>query len=147
MSYRINRLVAGLFLGSALAVSGAMAQSATTFGDKLGFMPRNDAVAPTIGGTGEVTAMLDGNSLTIDGEFEGMVGNVIDVAVHYGPIAGDVGEQFATLSAEGDNSGTFSGTIELDDEQLAALQNNSVYVIVRSDSNDRGELRAWLWAR
>ncbi|RUT32771.1 CHRD domain-containing protein [Arsenicitalea aurantiaca] len=137
-------LVSVVSLG--LALSGAVAQDATTFGDKLGFMPVADTNRPLIGGTGHVSATLDGSTLTIEGEFEGLRSPATVLAVHTGPMA-QTGPEIAQIEIEGGaTDGSFSGEIELDDEQLAMLQDNSIYVVVKSERNDTGELRAWLVA-
>lgn len=144
MTRKLHVIAAGLVLGYAVAVSGALAQE-SVFGDKLGFMPRADANAPLVNGTGWVAATLDGNTLNIEGEFEGTAGSATALALHMAPPA-QVGPEFARVDLEGSNSGTISATVDLTEEQVAALQDNSIYVVVVTDRNQTGELRAWLVA-
>lgn len=145
MSRNLNRLAIGVFVTGIFAATGAFAQNATTFGDKLGFMPRAATNQAFISGTGQVSATLEGSTLSITGEFEGMSGSVTGVSVHNAPM-GQVGPEFATLEFDGDNTGTFSGEIELTEEQLAELEDSAIYVVVQSDRSETGELRAWLVA-
>jgi hypothetical protein len=44
-------------------------------------------------------------------------------------------------------TGEISGSIELSAEQLMALQNEELYVVIHSENNPGGELRGWLLPR
>lgn len=137
----------GLALAFAVLATPSFAEDATQFGDKLGFMPVANTNRPMIGGTGEVSAALEGNKLTISGEFSGLRGKAQAILVHSAP-PGQVGPEVARFDIEGGaNAGSFSNELELNDEQLALLQANSMYVVVLTDRNDKGELRGWLMAR
>lgn len=131
---------------ASLFAAGAMAQEATKFGDKLGFMPVSNTNRPLIGGTGQVEATLDGNKLTITGKYSGLRGDAKTLAVHAAP-PGQAGPEIATFDIAGGKDGEFTTTMDLDAEQLKLLQSNSLYVVIRTTRNDKGELRAWLMAK
>lgn len=129
-----------------LTATGAMAQEATQFGDKLGFMPVSNTNRPLIGGTGDVQATLDGSTLTITGEYSGLRGDATTLSIHSAP-PGQAGPEIASIDIAGGTEGEFSGTIDLDGEQLELLQADNLYVVVRTSRNDNGELRAWLMSQ
>jgi hypothetical protein len=44
-------------------------------------------------------------------------------------------------------SGEVSGSIELTAEQVTALQNEELYIVIHSENNPGGEVRGWLLPR
>jgi len=129
-----------------LVATGAMAQDATRFGDKLGFMPVSNTNRPLIGGTGEVEATLDGSTLTISGKYSGLRGDAKALAVHSAP-PGQAGPEIAAFDLAGGKEGEINGSIDLNDDQVKLLQSNNLYVVVKTSRNDKGELRAWLMSK
>lgn len=129
-----------------LVATGAMAQEATKFGDKLGFMPVSNTNRPLIGGTGEVEATLNGSTLTITGKYSGLRGEAKALAIHSAP-PGMAGPEIASVDLAGGNSGEINSSVELDADQVKLLQSNNLYVVVKTSRNEKGELRAWLMAK
>ncbi|MBM9595947.1 CHRD domain-containing protein [Roseitranquillus sediminis] len=142
---RARDLILGAAVGGLIAVSGAWAQGGKTYGEKLGFMPVSDVNKSMIGGTGDVQATLDGSTLTVTGEYSGLMGEPTMVSLHEAPM-GMAGPKFGEFAVDGGTDGTFEGTVELSDEQIQKLDNNEVYVVVNTERNEDGELRAWLVA-
>jgi len=66
--------------------------------------------------------------------------------VHNGPPAqpGPVVHQLEVSEA---TAGVVSAELELTDEQVTALRNNSLYIQIHSNDNPAGELRGWIFAR
>jgi hypothetical protein len=124
----------------------SLAQGTVTYGDKLGFMPISNANRPKIGGTGEVSATLNGTTLAITGSYSGLKGDATTLAVHSAP-PGMVGPEIASIDIAGTTSGDFSGEVELSSDQVALLEADSLYVVVKTAGNETGELRAWLMAK
>ena len=135
-----------LSLTSLASVPLASAQEATTFGDKLGTIPVSNANRAEVAGTGYVTANLSGTTLTVEGEYEGLTAPATGATVYAGRLGEKGGEEVGTLEASGDTSGTFSGTIELTEEQMEVLQASGMFVVVQTEPNPEGEIRAWLVA-
>ena len=124
---------------------GAVAQS-ETFRARLSPMPTTPQTVTTITGEGEVILTLDGNTLTVSGNFTGMNSAATMAHVHNGPPAqpGPVVHQLEVTKMP---AGEISAVLELSDEQVTALHNNELYIQVHSETNPPGELRGWIFAR
>jgi hypothetical protein len=95
-------------------------------------------------GTAKVT--LDGNRLTIDGQFGGMVSRATDAHLCIGQGIGvpgtcDAGE----LAVTKETSGTLSGTITLNSKQFAALPAGQLYVQINSIGAPAPAGNLWGW--
>lgn len=124
----------------------ASAVAQETYRARLSPMPTTPQTVDTITGEGEVILTLNGNTLTVNGNFAGMNSAATMAHVHNGPPAqpGPVVHQLEVTKMTG---GEISATLELTDEQVTALRNNELYVQVHSESNPPGELRGWIFAR
>lgn len=134
----ITTLVLLLSAGSALAQE--------VYRARLSPMPTTPQTVNDITGEGEVILTLNGNTLTVDGNFRGMSSAATAVHLHNGPPA-QPGPVVHTLTVDQASAGTISGTLELTDEQLTALANNALYLQVHSENNPGGELRGWIFLR
>lgn len=111
----------------------------------------NEVPAVDTSATGDVTATLEGNTLTVDGSFEGLSSDLMEVAgtpahIHQAA-AGENGDVIYPLEvqANDDNrSGTLSGTFDLTDEQVAAYQAGNLYVNIHTQDHPGGEIRVQL---
>jgi hypothetical protein len=123
----------------------AVAQSGT-FRARLSPMPTTPQTVTTITGEGEVILTLDGNTLTVTGNFVGMNSAATMAHVHNGPPAqpGPVVHQLEITKMP---AGEISAVLELTDEQVIALNYNELYIQVHSETNPPGELRGWVFAR
>ena len=123
----------------------AVAQSGT-FRARLSPMPTTPQTVTTITGEGEVILTLEGNTLTVRGNFAGMNSAATMAHVHNGPPAqpGPVVHQLEITKMP---AGEISAVLELSDEQVTALRNNELYIQVHSETNPPGELRGWVFAR
>ncbi len=101
--------------------------------------------------SGSVSAVLDGNTLTLTGSFEGLSAPVEPVGgtgvhIHTG-FTGENGGVEVSLDPEltGNNTaGTFNETVSLSPEQVEMLQNRSLYINIHSEAYPAGELRGQL---
>jgi len=141
-----SRLTASLICALVLTFSaGAVAQS-ETFRARLSPTPTTPQTVTTITGEGEVILTLDGNTLTVSGNFTGMNSVATMAHVHNGPPAqpGPVVHQLEVTKMP---AGEISAVLELTDAQVTALRNNELYIQVHSETNPPGELRGWIFAR
>lgn len=139
-------LVTSITCTLALTFSVSAVAQSETFRARLSPMPTTPQTVTTITGEGEVVLTLNGNTLTVTGDFAGMNSAATMAHVHNGPPAqpGPVVHQLEVTKMTG---GEISAILELSDEQVAALHNNELYIQVHSETNPPGELRGWVFAR
>ena len=109
-------------------------------------MPTTPQTVTTITGEGEVILTLDGNSLSVQGSFEGMSSVATAAHLHNGPPA-QPGPVVQTLTISISPSGDITGVLELSDAQVTALRNNELYLPVNSATPPPGALRGWIFLR
>ncbi len=141
-----SRLTTSLICALVLTFSAGAVAQAETFRARLSPMPTTPQTVTTITGEGEVILTLDGNTLTVSGNFTGMNSVATMAHVHNGPPAqpGPVVHQLEVTKMP---AGEISAVLELTDTQVTALRNNELYIQVHSETNPPGELRGWIFAR
>lgn len=141
-----SKLVTSITCTLALTFSVSAVAQSETFRARLSPMPTTPQTVTTITGEGEVILTLNGNTLTVTGDFVGMNSAATMAHVHNGPPAqpGPVVHQLEVTKMTG---GEISAVLELTDEQVMALHNNELYIQVHSETNPPGELRGWVFAR
>lgn len=102
-------------------------------------------------GRGDVRASLDGRRLVVEGSFEGLGSDLIDVQgssahVHEGARNenGPIVVSLSVSPGQDNRSGSFSFDGEISDEQAQAFQEGRLYVNVHTADNPDGELRGQL---
>ena len=111
---------------------------------RLSPMPTTPQTVDSITGEGEVFFSLEGNTLTVEGSFDGMSSVATVAHLHNGPPA-QPGPPVHQLEVSLATGGEIGGVIELTDEQVEALRANSLYVQIHSEGNPPGELRGWIF--
>lgn len=135
------------FIFATVLLFSVSAQAQTeTYRARLSPMPTTPQTVSTITGEGEVILSLNGNTLSVQGNFKGMNSVATMAHIHNGPPAqpGPVVHQLEITKMP---AGEISGELELTAEQVTALRNNELYVQVHSETNPPGELRGWIFAR
>lgn len=123
--------------------SPARAQAAKTYRARLSLVPIDLAMAATVAGSGTATAVLNGSKLIVTGTFEGLKSPATIVQIHRGQ-RGVRGPAILDLQATKATSGTISGTVELNQQQLQDLQNSRLYIQLHSEKAPDGNLWGWL---
>ena len=138
----VCRAAAALLLCASSSALEASAQE--TYRARLSPMPVNSQTVRTITGLGQVRATLEGDRLTVTGEYRGISSPATSAHVHLAPptMPGPVA---APLDVTGGQEGRISGTLTLTAEQLAALREESLYVQLHTEGNPSGELRGWIY--
>ncbi|MQA90830.1 MAG: PQQ-binding-like beta-propeller repeat protein [Gemmatimonas sp.] len=140
-------------VGSLLALSVTLAPAALSaqagaaeqaYRARLSPLPASPATVTSIAGVGEVSAGLDGNRLTLQGEFRGMSSPATSAHIHVGPM-GRPGPVAHALELTNAPAGPIQATVDLSDDELEALRNQSLYIQVHSEGNPEGELRGWIF--
>ncbi len=112
----------------------------------------NEVLPVLSGGTGSVTATLDGDMLTVEGSFSGLRSDFnadIGAHIHLGYAGQNGGIAFPlNPTLDGDNRGGIfeasNNTLTLNAEQVSALRARQMYVNIHSIDNPMGELRGQL---
>ena len=113
---------------------------------RLSVVPLDIAMQSTIAGSGNVTATLKGNTLTVTGTFTGLKTAATSVRVHRGPKTAMRGPAVGDLTATAATNGTISGAIELSREQVEDLAAGRLYVQLQSEKAPDGNLWGWFFA-
>ena len=109
-------------------------------------MPVDFANRPTMSGSGRADAVLDGRTLSIAGDFQGLSSPADAARLHRAPPARR-GPAVFDLDVTEAASGRVSGEVELDAAQIRALRRGEYYVQIATRDNPDGELRGWLLPR
>lgn len=100
--------------------------------------------ADIIGSIGNVTATLNGNTLTVSGTFKDMTSPATGASVRIGLAKGVLGDAVGPLTATRAQQGTVSGGVQLNPAQLEALRRQAIYVRIDSEKAPEGNLQGWL---
>ena len=138
-------LLGGTLGGPAVASSGRVSAQVSSFRARLSPLPVSGRTVRTITGLGQVRATLDGNRLTVTGTYQGMSSPATAAHLHFGA-PGRPGPLAQPLEVTTSPEGEVTGTAELTDQQVDALQAQSLYVQIHSEDNPAGELRGWIFS-
>jgi CHRD domain-containing protein len=137
-------LLAACFLQ---VLPGTAAPDDTVFQFRLSPGPRLVGTRADSSGSGSVTATLEGSKLMLKGSFRGLLGVPTSAHLFMGSLPGVRGPLIAGLTVSPATSGTLSGSVQLNPQQLAALRRSSLYVEIDSDKAPEGDLWGWMMAR
>lgn len=100
--------------------------------------------ADILGSIGQVTATLNGNTLTINGKFQDMTSAATGASVRIGLAKGVLGDAIGPLTVTHAPQGVVTGSVQLNAGQLEALHRQAIYVRVDSEKAADGNLQGWL---
>lgn len=103
--------------------------------------------ADVIGSIGQVTATLNGSTLTVNGTFKDMTSPARGASLRIGLAKGVLGDAIGPLNVTATPEGTVSGTVQLSAAQIEALNREALYVRVDSERAPEGNLQGWLEAK
>jgi hypothetical protein len=125
----------------ALWCSPAWAQA---FETRLAPSPASEGTRGNVAGEGRARATLDGNRLTVGGEFHGLVTPGTTAALYDGIRIGAMGPKLADITVTPGQAGTISGDVTLSAKQAAELRAGHIYVRIDSEKAPDGNLTGWL---
>ena len=145
---KLGRLSSLFLFGLSLSLLTVTAQTQAqeVYRARLSPMPTTPQSVADITGEGEVILTLNGNALSVEGNFSGISSATTMGHIHNGPPA-QPGPVIHRLEVTAALSGNISAELELTDEQVTALRNNELYVQIHSENNAPGELRGWIFLR
>lgn len=138
-----------VLVAAALLAAGTapLAQSGDKFTARLAWVPISGAERANVTGKGSATATLTGTKLAITGSFEGLAAPATAARLHQGVAKAARGPAIADLAITKGVSGTISGSVDLNAEQLESLKQGRLYVQVHSEKGvapDGSNLWGWL---
>lgn len=133
-----------LFCACALLLSMAPAFAAGYDAelDPVPFDASNRAIV--IDSIGNATATLEGDTLTVQGNFSNFTSPATGGSLRIGLAKGVPGDAIGTLSVDHATTGHFSGSVKLSSEQIAALKKQAIYVRIDSEKAPDGNVQGWL---
>ncbi len=140
---RLRNLVCSAAL--ALLVLGAgPALAASNYTLSLDPVAYDNSTRDVIVGEGHLKATLDGNRLTVSGDFSGLSSNATTARLGLGLDFGiPATEFFANLTATPAQSGTISGSVTLTPAQVAGLNRRQLFLQLNSVKGTDGSLWGW----
>ena len=128
-----------------LLVLGAMpALAASSYTLSLDPVAYDNTTREVIVGEGHLKATLDGNSLSVSGDFTGLSSAAttakLGLGLDFGVPATDF---FASLTASSAQSGSISGTVTLTPAQVVALNKRQLFLQLSSVKGTDGALWGW----
>jgi hypothetical protein len=100
--------------------------------------------ADVIESIGNLTATLDGNTLTVSGTFSNFTSPATGGSFRVGLAKGVPGDAIGSLTVGHARQGSFSGTIKLTSAQMAGLKSEALYVRIDSEKAPDGNVQGWL---
>ena len=120
------------------------AQTGETYKARLSAVPADARTRPSLAGIGSASATLAGSKLSVTGTFDGLLSPVTMAQLHSAAAAGVRGPVIAELMASKATSGTISGTVDLNSQQLESLRKGGLYIQLHSEKAPDGVLWGWL---
>ena len=143
---KLGRLFSLFLFSLSVALVSMSVQAQEVYRARLSPMPTTPHSVADVTGEGEVILTLNGNALSVEGNFSGMSSATTMGHIHNGPPA-QPGPVIHRLEVTAAPNGNISAELELTDEQVSALRNNELYVQIHSENNAPGELRGWIFLR
>ena len=126
-----------------MALASAV-QAQDVFKARLSLVPIDTALKKTVAGSGSATGTLNGNKLTISGNFEGLISPATNAHIHLSRVIGVRGPESLTLTVSAATSGTLSGSFDLTPPQVESLRKGLFYIQINSEKAPDGNLWGWL---
>lgn len=127
-----------------LAALFAIPALAEDYATRLTAVAYEGAMRANVQGDGHVSASLNGNTVTVTGDFATLPSPATSVKLYSGIGIGVPGPAMLDLQFNGQDQGTISGTVKLNARQLAAFKKGHVYVQLNSQKAPEGNLWGWL---
>ena len=145
MTYRRAVLTVAL-CGLLFSTGPAQAQGQETMKGRLAPVPVDAKSRPTTGGFGNVTAVLAGSKLTVNGTFTEFVSPATLGQLHLSRVIGVRGPVVFDLSiTKGATNGAISGTFDLNPQQVESAKKGLLYVMIHSEKAPEGNVWGWLF--
>jgi hypothetical protein len=126
-----------------LLVTCTGAFAAENYQTNIGPVPLDGRNRPNVLGRGTVLAILDGTKFTVHGNFSGLATVATDAHLCLGNVMGGTGPAIYDVTVTPAQSGQVSGSVTLTPEQVAALRQGKIYLLLDSQKAPKGNLWGW----
>ena len=127
-----------------LLLNAAPVLAASSYTLALDPVAYDNSTRDAVLGEGHLTATLDGNTLTVRGDFSGLSSAAttakLGIGLDFGVPATDF---FANLTPTQEQAGSISGTVTLTPAQVAALNRRQLFLQLYSAKGPDGSLWGW----
>jgi hypothetical protein len=134
-------LLAACLVSASVATAGAQSRQ---YRARLSPVPLDVAMQATVAGSGAVTATLNGNTLSVTGNYTGLKTASTVARVHRSPRTAMRGPAIGDLKVTPGISGSINGTLELTKDQIDELASGRLYIQLHSEKAPEGNLWGWL---
>jgi hypothetical protein len=128
-----------------LSVNNLLGQTRDQFRGRLSILPVDFSTLGSMSGDGTLTAELEGNTLAIDIEFNGLSSPATGIEIRTATRGrrGNVAFSFQA-GVPRSTSGQFTQSLMLTNTQRTELRSERYYIQLQTEDNPEGELRGWL---
>lgn len=123
---------------------GATPVRADNFETRLAPAPLTDGTRNDVMGEGHATAELNGNRLTVKGDFQGLTSNATTAHLYDGIRIGAMGPKAFDITVTPRTAGSVSGSVTLSAAQVRAVRAGHFYILINSQKAPEGNLIGWL---
>lgn len=138
--------VAAAVLSAALVCPGFGAEKSEKYQAYLSPMPHNDAMHANFSGKGGAIAVLDGDTISLNGTFTGLASTATKAHLGLSKAAGIPGELILDVTVTPAVEGKVAATVKLDKTQIEELKKGRLYIQIDSEKAPKGNLWGWLFA-
>ncbi len=119
------------------------AMAAEKYQTDIGPIPLDGSNRPNVLGRGFVLGTLDGQRFSLHGTFSGLATPATQAHLCLGNVMGGVGPIIHEIVVTPAQKGEVSGSVTLTPEQVAALKQGKIYVLLDSQKAPQGNLWGW----
>src|SRR5271170_5539672 len=124
MAARLSRRLFAVSIAACIALT---AQKAETYRVRLTPVSMDAAMRVNIAGSGSASAVLNGNRLSINGTFDGLLSPATSGQIHGGSATGVRGPAILELKVSPAKTGTVSGAFDLTADRVESLRKGRLY--------------------
>jgi hypothetical protein len=125
-------------------IFGATPALAESFETRLAPAPLTDGTRADVMGEGTAFAELDGNRLTVKGDFQGLTSAATTAHLYDGIRIGAMGPKAFDITVTPNTAGSVSGSVSLSAAQVRAVRAGHFYIQINSQKAPSGNLIGWL---
>jgi len=121
----------------------APAFAAESYQTDIGPTPLDGSNRVNVLGRGSVLATLDGQRFTVHGTFAGLATPATQAHLCMGTVMGGIGPAIHEITVTPAQKGQVSGSVSLTTEQVTALKQGKIYLLLASQKAPKGNLWGW----